>query len=97
MTKRDALIFLKRLKDDAKLMAEVRAAGKNGIIKICEKLGYSIELDELEVVSKEIKGVGSDLSDEQLELVVGGLSSDEIAKWTEANLDKLDMVYKDLF
>ncbi len=97
MSKRDALIFLKRLTEDAKLMSEVRAAGKKGIVRVCEKMGYSIELEELEAVSKEIKGVNGDLSDEQLELVVGGLSSDEIATWTEANIDKLNVVYQDFF
>jgi predicted ribosomally synthesized peptide with nif11-like leader len=96
MSKKDALLFLKKISDDPLLTAKLRGSDKDNIVKIAEEIGYFVSLEELKQVSREIKGSMQELSDEDLDMVVGGISSEEIAAWAEDNIDKLVILYENI-
>ena len=93
MTKKDALAFLNRLSKDEALSKRVKATGKEGIAAIAREEGLSLTLEEIESVVREIKGSSDELSDDLLEMVVGGLSVSDIGRWVEENIGKLADAY----
>ena len=61
MSKKDALAFLNQIADDTELMLAAKAAGKDKIIDVAARAGFYVTLEELKMVSKEIKGIESEL------------------------------------
>jgi len=97
MTRKDAFAFLKNIAENADLLAEVTMAGKGRIPEIAAASGYSVTMDELRSVLEEIKGEGTELTDDDLEAVVGGVRMEDLTKWAASNLDKLKVIYGDIF
>jgi len=97
MSKKDALTFLKQIAENQELMDTVKSAGKNGVLKVSEKMGYYVTMEELITVTKAIKGIKGELSDDQLDIVTGGLSTREISDWASNNINQLNNLYKNLF
>ncbi|CAB5112713.1 hypothetical protein D3OALGB2SA_2502 [Olavius algarvensis associated proteobacterium Delta 3] len=75
MSKKNAVAFLNRLAEDKALAHQVKNAGKGHIAEIAGEVGYSFTLGELESIAGEIKGDTDELSDDLLEMVVGGLDT----------------------
>lgn len=96
MSRKDAFALLRKSADDERLRNKLRAGGKDAVLRIAEAEGFSFSLEELHEVSREIKGQTEELSDDLLEVVVGGISLDDAAGWFERNLDKLRSVYDDI-
>ncbi len=97
MSKKDALNFLKQIAENQELMDAVKSADQDGVLKMSVKMGYHVTIEELIAVSKEIKGIEGELSDDQLDLVTGGLSTQEISDWASNNSNLLNSLYKKLF
>jgi predicted ribosomally synthesized peptide with nif11-like leader len=97
MSKKDALNFLKQIAENHELMDAVKSAGQDGVLKMSEKMGYCVTMEELIAVSREIKGIKGELSDDQLDIVTGGLSTREISDWALNNIKQLNSLYKNLF
>lgn len=96
MSRKDAFAFLRKSADDERLQNKLREGGKDAILPIAVEEGFSFSMQELNEVSREIKGDTEELSDDLLEIVVGGISLDDAASWFEKNLDKLRSVYDDI-
>ena len=78
MSRESAVQFLRKLGKDLKLMDEVKAVDKNGLLNVAKIRGYDCTLDELRTVAAEITQKAADgsetLSEEELEMVTGGVN-----------------------
>ncbi len=97
MSRRDALAFLKRIAENEDLRARIKAASANDIPDIARGMGFDITAEELKDVGKEIMGAYDELSDEILEFVVGGVSTQDIERWFYEQADTLKKIYDDIF
>ena len=96
MSRKDAFAFLREVADDKKLREKIKGQDQQSILQIAEKEGFSFTLNELRDVNNEIRGTSDELSDELMEMVVGGLSTHGGANWFENNIDRLRTAYDDL-
>lgn len=93
MSKRDALAFLNRLAEDKALAQQVKDASKEHLPDLARETGYSFTLEELESIVGEIKGDKDELSDDLLEMVVGGLNIQNVESWMDLNFYRLGEAY----
>ena len=96
MSRKDAFAFLRKVAGDNRLREKIKSLEQQSILMTAEEEGFSFTLDELRDVNEEIRGTSDELSDELMEMVVGGLSTHEGANWFENNIDRLRTVYDDL-
>ena len=81
MSRKDAFAFLKKVADDNRLREKIKGQDQQSIPQIAEEEGFSFTLDELRDVKNEIRGTSDELSDELMEMVVGGLSTHNVPNW----------------
>jgi len=96
MSRKTAFAFLRKCADDEALKNRIRAGGEDGIARIAREEGFDFSVEELREVSREIKGDTEELSEEFLDIVVGGITLNDAANWFEKNLEKLKSVYDDI-
>ncbi len=92
LVKRDALAFLKKVAEDEELIEALKTVKEDGVVKIAEGLGFDVTFDDITSVLKEVKGEG-ELGEEELDLVSGGISRDDMESWIEENADKLRAIF----
>jgi len=93
MSKKDAIAFLNQLTENKTLARQVKDSGKEQIPELAREAGYSFTLEELESIIGEIKGDKDELSDELLEMVVGGLNIHNVENWAERSFYRLGEAY----
>jgi predicted ribosomally synthesized peptide with nif11-like leader len=74
MSKDSVLTFLSRVADDPLLFANIQAAGTdiNAILAIAAQYGYRFTIADFQTAVKEMQSEMEELTDEQLDQVVGG-------------------------
>jgi predicted ribosomally synthesized peptide with nif11-like leader len=97
MSRKDALAFLKKIAEDNEVRAKVMAAPLQNTPDIAREKGFHFTIEELKDVGKEIKGTSDELSDDMLEFVVGGVSTQDIERWFGKHIDRLKTIYDDIF
>lgn len=93
MSKKDVIVFLNRLAEDKAFAQQVKNVGKKQIPELAGEAGYSFTLEELESIAGEIKGDKDELSDDLLEMVVGGLNIQNVESWMDLNFYRLGEAY----
>ena len=83
MSRKDAFAFLRKAADDNRLREKIKGQDHQSILQIAEEEGFSFTLDEFRDVNNEIRGNSDELSDELMEMVVGGLSTYNVSNWFE--------------
>ena len=96
MSRKDAFAFLRKVADDNRLREKIKGLDQQSMVQIAEEEGFSFTMDELRDVNEEIRGTSDELSDELMEMVVGGLSTHGAAYLFENNIDRLRLVYDDM-
>jgi predicted ribosomally synthesized peptide with nif11-like leader len=80
MSKESVLTFLSRASEDPGLLERIQSAGTdlNAILAIAAESGYRFTIAELQTAIKEMQSEVEELSDEQLNQVVGGASQQSL-------------------
>lgn len=80
MSRESLNAFKKRLETDAELLAKVRQARLAATVQVATDAGFEITSEEL---AEAVEEVSSELCDERLEAVAGGLLNLPLAARTE--------------